>query len=316
MRGNKVALVAAIVLTALPIGGDHFAARPASSVEAKSLYSGVYSHGQTLSPIWPPVIRQWSPLIIREAQANGLDPDFIAAIIDAESNGDDQVVSYAGAVGLMGVMPTGPGLEWRPSTETLKDPEINVNWGVAILAKILQQSGGDITAALAAYSGGWDQANRGVPKRYARQVLNNYGRAVAFRENISPEIASEWTVATEITRGHIPAESLILSDQPLSGLWKYGEHVVYNYVDQDGRAYYVKGFAVPLALVVPLESKGDDLGSDSVADQLMVRLGLSETKIYDSNPRIIKACLPSLARLRGQLATRWYAPSGCPGWHR
>ncbi len=316
MRRIKVALVAAIVMSVLPIDENHFAIKPTSTVEANSHLTGVYNHEQTLSPIWPPIIRQWSPLIIREAKENGLDPDFIAAIINAESNGDYQVVSYAGAVGLMGVMPTGPGLEWRPSTETLKDPELNINWGVAILTKILQQSGGDITAALAAYSGGWDQANRGVPKRYARQVLDNYGRAVALRENISPEIASEWTVATEFTRGHIPAESLILSDQPLSGLRKYGEHVVYNYADEDGRAYYVKGFAVPLALVVPLESKGDDTGSDSVAAQLMARLGLSETKINNSNPRVIRACLPSLARLRGQLATRWYAPSGCPGWHR
>jgi hypothetical protein len=272
--------------------------------------------GLTLSPIWKSNITQWSDQIMREARESGLDPDFIAAVVEAESLGNQHVVSRVGAVGLMGVMPMGPGLEWRPSPELLVDPAINLSWGVAILAEITRQSGGDIVAALAAYSGGWDQANRRVPQEYASSVLNSYGRAVAARSGISPDIADRWTVAAEISRGHIPAERLILSEQPVSGLRKYGEHIIYNYTDQQGRAYYVKGYAVPLALVVPLELEAGSADADSVDQQLLARLGVGEVKLDRSNPRVVQACLPSLSRLRGRLATRWYAPAACPSWHR
>lgn len=270
---------------------------------------------ELLSSFWPRRIRQWSGLISNEAAANGLDPDFVAAVIDAESNGDQHVVSRVGAVGLMGIMPTGPGLEWRPAEDELFNPKINLSWGVAILGEIIRQSGGDISAALAAYSGGWDQVTSRVPREYANQVLDLYGRAVAVRNGISPSIASKWTIATEFTRGHIPAEELILHEEPVSGLRTYGDHIVLHFTDEDGYTLYIRGYAVPLALIVPLETDPLDTGSDSVDSYLMERLGVSETKISDSNPRVILACLPSLSRLRGRLATRWFAPSNCPSWH-
>lgn len=284
------------------------------TAEGNTSSSGENNRTDVLSPFWGAPIQQWSSLIEREAKNYGLDPDLIAAVMNAESNGDHGVVSRVGAVGLMGVMPTGPGLEWRPSAESLIDPEINMSWGVAILAEVIRQSGGDLGAALAAYSGGWDQANRRVPKAYANRVLDEYGRAVAVRADISPEIASKWTIATEIRRGHVPLEPLILSDQPISGLRKFGEHIVFSNANLKGKAFFIKGFAVPLALVVPVDESD---GSPATVDhQLLARLGLSETKISKSLPEVIKACLPSLSRLRGQLATRWYAPSDCPAWHR
>lgn len=270
---------------------------------------------ELLSPYWTGRIRQWSELIGNEATARGLDPDFVAAVIEAESNGDQFGVSRVGAVGLMGIMPTGPGLEWRPAEEELFEPGINLSWGVAILGEIIRQSGGDIAAALAAYSGGWDQVTSRVPREYAGQVLDLYGRAVAVRNGISPEIASKWTIATEFTRGHIPAEELILDEEPVSGLRTYGDHVVFHYTDDEGNTYYIRGYTVPLDLVVPIETDPDTLGSNSVDSQLMERLGVTETKKSDSNPRVLLACLPSLSRLRGRLATRWFAPSNCPSWH-
>ena len=315
MRKLRTALLAALLFVALLVEAD---SRDAgiTVVEGSTSQTGVTGPITALSPVWGSTIRQWSAQIEKEAQASGLDPDFIAAVINAESNGKEDVVSRMGAVGLMGVMPTGPGLEWRPSPETLKDPEINLSWGVAILSEIVKQSGGDISAALAAYSGGWDQVNSRVPQEYSALVLDNYGRAIAARSNVSPDIAAQWTVATEIDRGHIPLERLILNEQPLSGLRTYGEHIIYQFSDGNGKAYYVKGFAVPLAVVVPLDTTQAMSGSDTVATQLMARLGLAEAKISESNPDVIKACLPSLSRLRGRLATRWFAPSDCPSWHR
>ena len=265
-----------------------------------------------LSPMWKPIIQQWSGYIHTLADSNGLDPDLIAAVIHEESNGDPSVVSHAGAVGLMGVMQNSPGLEWRPSQEELKNPMVNLRWGVAILAEVVKQSGGDVYSALAAYSGGWDQVNSRVPRKYAASVLDNYGRAVLMRNGLSPDIAAQWTIAIEFERGNVPnTPLLVLGDQPLSGLHKYAEHVVVDYVDDTGRSLYIKGYVVPVALVVPLdpETGAPDVDSTTITEEL------AEDN-DELNPRVLLACLPSLSRLRGHVSTRWFAPTDCPSWHR
>lgn len=270
-----------------------------------------------LSPIWQPIIHQWTEEIQVISNLYGIDCDLIAAVINAESNGVPDLVSRAGAVGLMGVLPAGPGMEWRPSSEALKDPVINLNWGGAILADIIQQAGGDIAAALAAYSGGWDNATRRVPLEYAARVLNEYGRAVAARSGIAPDIASRWTVAVRIDRGNIANETLVLNQKPVSGILTFGEHIVYQAVGADGQNFYVRGYAIPLVLVVPQEIPYASYSDNLILDpHLIARVGLSNGKVNVQNPRVVLACLPSLSRLRGQLSTRWYAPSSCPSWHR
>lgn len=292
---------------------------PMPATQAAPAYSlhKADSPNAILSPVWGPNIQQWSILIVLYARQYGLDPDFVAAVIKEESNGDHSAVSRAGAVGLMGVMPTGPGLEWRPTTEALKDPATNISWGSAILGEIIKQSGGDVYSALAAYTGGWPQVEAKVPRQYAANVLNNYGRAIVVRSGLSPEIANRWTLAVELRRGNVPSESLlVLGSQPLSGLQVYGEHVVYDFVDPSGRTYFVKGYAVPVALVVPPWNT-DFFGSgDSLESQLQGRLTGIVDKSEGHNPAVLIACLPSLSRLRGHASTRWYAPSFCPDGHR
>ncbi len=315
VRKLRVPLLALIIIGVLLLQVE-FKLIPTAAADGTLDRFQERNRSYALSPMWGNGIRQWSEEIEAEAAASGLDPDFIAAVILAESNGNYNVVSRVGAVGLMGVMPAGPGLEWRPSSEALLKPEINLSWGVAILTEIIRQSGGDLVAALAAYSAGWDNANSRIPQGYASQVLDAYGRAVAVRSGVSPNIAAEWTVAIEIDRGHIPVEPFLLSDKPVSGMRKYGEHVIYNYTDQRGKSYYVRGFAVPLALVVPIGTDSESSASDMVDRQLLARLGMGEAKIEHANARVIQACLPSLSRLRGHLATRWFAPSSCPSWHR
>ena len=108
---------------------------------------------QILSPIWDATIRQWSMHIGAIANEYGLDPDLIAAVINEESHGDYQVVSYMGAVGLMGVMPAGPGLEWRPSAEALKRPSTNLRWGAAILTEIIQPASTIVADTTARHDG-------------------------------------------------------------------------------------------------------------------------------------------------------------------
>lgn len=308
-------LVVFVLSTAAMIGRIEMAKAAESRTAVKQVNPQLL-----LSPVWEPSVRQWAAQIVVLADAYGLDPDFIAAVIKAESNGTTDGVSRAGAVGLMGIMPAGPGLEWRPSVEELKNPSTNLRWGVAILSEIVRQSGGDLYAALAAYSGGWEQASSRVPREYAAKVLDQYARAVVVRNGLSPDIATQWTLAIEISKGHVPQELLlVLGDQPISGLHTYGEHTIYDYIDRSGRAYHVTGYAVPVALVVPPDPDPDTISfgrGDAIEPHLQARLDEVRLKSANSNPRVLIACLPSLSRLRGHASTRWFAPSNCPSWHR
>jgi hypothetical protein len=312
----RIALVVLTIVTLLLLGVLE-QVEPARAAAPATLNSSEDTQPK-LSPIWRKTILQWTSQITDVANMFGFDPDFVAAVIREESNGDSRVISRAGAVGLMGVMPTSPGLEWRPTAEELMNPSTNLRWGVAILADVVRQSGGDLYSALAAYSGGWDQVNSRVPRSYASSVLDYYGQAIMARNGISPDFASQWTLAIKIRGGYVPNESLlVLGDQPVSGLITFGEHLVYDYVDVSGRPYYVKGYAVPVVLVVPIGTDSVTFGSaDTLETELQARLGETNEKIDNSNPRILIACLPSLSRLRGHASTRWFAPSSCPSWHR
>jgi len=270
-----------------------------------------------LSVAWPASIRRWGSLIGPMSLQAGLDPDFVAAVVNEESNGIPDGISRVGAVGLMGVMPSGPGLEWRPTTDELLEPAVNLDWGINILADIVRQSGGDVFAALAAYSGGWDQAGKRVPRAYAASVLDNYARAVLVRRGLDPSFALRWTIAVEIRRGNIPSEPLLMGVEPLSELQTYAKHLVYHYVDAAGRAFHVTGYAVPLAIVEP-PRLAEPAGTYALLDPLlMARQGLlTIAKRDEQSARVVVACLPSISRLRGYASTRWYAPSDCPDWHR
>ena len=286
---------------------------------AKSPTAPIPETQPPLSPIWPSSIQLWANEIESLANDYGFDPDFIAAVVQVESNGEAQAISHTGAVGLMGVMPAGPGMEWRPTPSELTDPAINLHWGMAILAQVVQEAGGDLAAALAAYNGGWQQASNTIPRQYAAHVLDYYGRAIAARAQISPDIAESWTIAVEIKYGNIPSESLlILGGQPVSGLRTYGEHLVYDFSDPAGNATYsVRGYAVPLALRVPMAFDAIPIiPGDTLEPELLHFTNLENEKEPNNNPSILLACLPSLSRLRGRVTTRWFAPSSCPDWHR
>lgn len=79
-------------------------------------------------------------------------PHLVLAVIDVESAFDPFAVSYAGAVGLMQVMPFWPthlGLERKD----LIDIELNIRMGTSILAHYLEKERGDYFRALGRYNG-------------------------------------------------------------------------------------------------------------------------------------------------------------------
>jgi hypothetical protein len=79
-------------------------------------------------------------------------PQLVLAVIDVESAFDPFAVSYAGAVGLMQVMPFWPN-ELGLSTRDLIDVELNIRMGTSILAYYLERERGNYQRALGRYNG-------------------------------------------------------------------------------------------------------------------------------------------------------------------
>lgn len=126
----------------------------------------------TEAPTW-----LW-PILEEESRARGLDPLLIESVIRQESGFQPEAVSPAGAQGLMQLMPDTAALVG------VKDPfhpQQNVAGGSEYLAWQLQDFGGDVTLALAAYNAGPAAVRRwgGVPpytetQQYVRNVLGDY----------------------------------------------------------------------------------------------------------------------------------------------
>ena len=106
----------------------------------------------SLPPSYPEEIRRWCEYIEKYAVLNDLEPRFVAAIMVQESGGDPVIMSKAGAVGLLQVMPrdgisagfqckNGPCFANRPSIEELKDPEFNIMYATEMLRGLIDYWG-------------------------------------------------------------------------------------------------------------------------------------------------------------------------------
>jgi soluble lytic murein transglycosylase len=94
-----------------------------------------------------------------EALKWNLDPSFTYAVIRQESVFDPEVVSPAGAIGLMQIMPaTGKTIArelGEPfSIESLYSPEVNIRYGTYYLYKLSKEFDNSREFTLAGYNGG------------------------------------------------------------------------------------------------------------------------------------------------------------------
>jgi len=114
-----------------------------------------------LSIAYPESVRRWCVPIIEFAAEYELPAELIAAVILQESGGDPLAYSSSGAVGLMQIMPrdglaanfmcqNGPCFASRPTIVELQDPDYNLEFGVRMLAGLLDRTG-DLRDAVKAY---------------------------------------------------------------------------------------------------------------------------------------------------------------------
>ncbi|MBS2038968.1 lytic transglycosylase domain-containing protein [bacterium] len=120
------------------------------------------------------------PVIQEESQVRGLDPLLIESMIRQESGFRPDAVSPAGAQGLMQLMPETAQLV---GVSDPFDAKQNVAGGSQYMAWQMQDFGGDLSLALAAYNAGPAAVRRwgGIPpygetNNYVRSVLEDYHR--------------------------------------------------------------------------------------------------------------------------------------------
>jgi len=101
-------------------------------------------------------------MIHGEATRAGLEPGLVLALIQVESAFDSYAVSYAGARGMMQIMPF-----WKKEIgredDNLMDTATNLRYGTTILAHYIKVEKGSVIRALARYNG--SKGKTWYPKR-------------------------------------------------------------------------------------------------------------------------------------------------------
>lgn len=130
-------------------------------------------------------------IIFHAGEREGVDPRFIHAVIQQESNYDPKALSPAGARGLMQLM---PGTAKRFDCHDTKDEACNVEAGTKYLAWLLKRFNGDVKLVLAAYNAGEGAVDKyqGVPpypetQNYVNKIVANYGKL--YHPILEPEDA-------------------------------------------------------------------------------------------------------------------------------
>lgn len=136
----------------------------------QAAYAGYSARGLSGSPLRA----RYEELATEAALRHGLDPDLVKAVICAESSYNPNVVSKAGAMGLMQLM---PGTAQDMNVKNPFDPAQNIEGGAKYLAWLDDMFNGDENKILAAYNWGPGNVRRG-----GRMPLETRNYLVKVRE--------------------------------------------------------------------------------------------------------------------------------------
>jgi soluble lytic murein transglycosylase len=168
-------------------------------------------------PLW--FQRLYYPLafeaeIAASAERHGVNPYLVAAVINEESGFDPEIVSRAGAVGLMQVMPsTAEDVRARGSVShdvvdgrPLSDAAANIEYGTAYLRYLVERYH-EIETALAAYNAGLRYADEwaaqggnirdAITFPETRHFVVRVVRAKERYEEIYPDAFPAWSGGSE-----------------------------------------------------------------------------------------------------------------------
>lgn len=115
-------------------------------------------------------------MIQSAANQYGLDPTLFEALVETESNFDPSARSKAGAMGLTQLMPSTAQML---GVKNPFDPAQNLQGGAKYLSNLIQQFGGNVEWALAAYNAGPGAVTKynGIPpyaetQNYVKKIMD------------------------------------------------------------------------------------------------------------------------------------------------
>lgn len=174
--GGRYALAEAMVAGGFPLRGVRVARGIEAGSEAPNL--------RLLRALYPFPLREE---VRRVSRTRGLSPFLVAGLIRQESLFQPAIESYAGAIGLMQIMP-GTGLDLAREhdvpgyrTSDLRRPSLNLRLGTAYLAELLGRFDGRTAYALAAYNAGPHRVSRWLRRPFAGD-LDVFVEEIPFRQ--------------------------------------------------------------------------------------------------------------------------------------
>lgn len=115
-------------------------------------------------------------------------PELALAVARVESNFDDEVVSSAGAIGVMQIMPRTGADEFGVAREDLFDARTNIRIGVAFLHRLYEMYGQRWDLALSHYNGGTLSGGPGanaIPHGYTTKYVSKVlGEQMRFEKSV------------------------------------------------------------------------------------------------------------------------------------
>lgn len=160
-----------------------------------------------------PAKGKWDAIIAREANAQGVSPDLVAAVVQQESGGKTHgsdgkpITSYSGAVGLMQLMPaTARALGVSDSADAVQ----NIRGGTKLLATLSKKYNGDTAKVLAAYNAGEKVVDKAIAKNPVdwrgamrqfqgidkKSGTDNFKQTQEYIDSISAMLGPDGVVAT------------------------------------------------------------------------------------------------------------------------
>lgn len=174
-------------------GVQHFSSKPIAGGKAYLRGNGSKGTGgvtKSSAPKDPTRYTRYDSWVNEAAALYQIPVELVRAVIKVESDYNPNAVSYAGARGLMQLMPdTARGLDVRD----IDDPRENIFGGVRFLRILANAFGGDLVLTVAGYNAGQDAVMRhgGVPpyaqtRDYVTKVLGHYRRYQADKKRPQP----------------------------------------------------------------------------------------------------------------------------------
>jgi soluble lytic murein transglycosylase len=130
--------------------------------------------------------RAYEPLVREIARRHSLDPNLLLAVMRVESVYQRRIVSYAGAVGLMQIMPrTGRLIADSVgrddfTTADLLDPETNLDFAAWYLSSLIERFDGRLPLAIASYNGGPHNVRRWMRDHHEHMALDAFLEEIPF----------------------------------------------------------------------------------------------------------------------------------------